>query len=317
MRIVRSRAEVAQAFAACQAEAERGLRLLGDLLREVHRGGAARRGAGAGRQERHARAPGRARLLGPAPPPEARRGVAGAGAGSPRRAPAPQGGRWPWPPPVNYVSAGTVEFLVDSRTRPLLLHRDEHAHPGRAPGHRDDHRPRPGPRADPDRRRRAPGLSPGRVALRGHAIECRINAEDPVHLRAQRRARHRAGSRRRLRRAGGQPPDGAVRRRRRSTTSLLAKIIVHGPRSGRGHRAHASGRWPRRSSEGVKTTIPFHLRVLADPAFVEGGFTSVDGARLTQRLRWIRRSTSCWTAPPARGRDLVDLLALALTAAAA
>ena len=36
----------------------RGLRLLGDLLREVHRGGAARRGAGARRQERHARAPG-------------------------------------------------------------------------------------------------------------------------------------------------------------------------------------------------------------------------------------------------------------------
>jgi hypothetical protein len=30
----------------------------------------------------------------------------------------------------------------------------------------------------------------------------------------------------------------------------------------------------------VKTTIPFHLRVLADPAFVEGRFTSVDGARL-------------------------------------
>jgi acetyl-CoA carboxylase biotin carboxylase subunit len=33
--------------------------------------------------------------------------------------------------------------------------------------------------------------------------------------------------------------------------------------------------------EGVKTTIPFHLKVLADPAFVEGRFTSVDGARLT------------------------------------
>ena len=32
----------------------------------------------------------------------------------------------------------------------------------------------------------------------------------------------------------------------------------------------------------MKTTIPFHLRVLADPAFVEGGFTSVDGARLAE-----------------------------------
>jgi acetyl-CoA carboxylase biotin carboxylase subunit len=33
--------------------------------------------------------------------------------------------------------------------------------------------------------------------------------------------------------------------------------------------------------EGVKTTIPFQLKVLADPKFIEGGFTSVDGARLT------------------------------------
>jgi hypothetical protein len=32
--------------------------------------------------------------------------------------------------------------------------------------------------------------------------------------------------------------------------------------------------------EGVKTTIPFHLRVLTDLAFVEGRFTSADGARL-------------------------------------
>jgi len=33
--------------------------------------------------------------------------------------------------------------------------------------------------------------------------------------------------------------------------------------------------------EGVKTSIPFHLKVLNDPAFLEGRFTSVD----TERLR--------------------------------
>jgi len=33
--------------------------------------------------------------------------------------------------------------------------------------------------------------------------------------------------------------------------------------------------------EGVKTSIPFHLKVLSDPAFLEGRFTSVD----TERLR--------------------------------
>jgi len=32
--------------------------------------------------------------------------------------------------------------------------------------------------------------------------------------------------------------------------------------------------------EGVKTSIPYLLKVLADPAFVEGHFTSVDGRRL-------------------------------------
>jgi acetyl-CoA carboxylase biotin carboxylase subunit len=61
--------------------------------------------------------------------------------------------------------------------------------------------------------------------------------------------------------------------------SLLAKIVVHGR-----DRAEAVHRMRRAlyetSVEGVKTTIPFHLKVLSDPAFVQGRFTSVDGARL-------------------------------------
>jgi biotin carboxylase len=32
--------------------------------------------------------------------------------------------------------------------------------------------------------------------------------------------------------------------------------------------------------EGVKTTIPFHLKTLSDPAFIEGRFTTGDVARL-------------------------------------
>ena len=39
---------------------------------------------------------------------------------------------------VGYRSAGTFEFLLPGQR--ILLHRDEHAHPGRASGHRDDHR---------------------------------------------------------------------------------------------------------------------------------------------------------------------------------
>ena len=32
--------------------------------------------------------------------------------------------------------------------------------------------------------------------------------------------------------------------------------------------------------EGVKTTIPFHLKLLDDPVFREGRFTGADSARL-------------------------------------
>ena len=42
----------------------------------------------------------------------------------------------------------------------VLLHRGQHPHPGRAPGHRDGHRPRPHQVADPDRQRRAAQPAP-------------------------------------------------------------------------------------------------------------------------------------------------------------
>ena len=66
----------------------------------------------------------------------------------------------------------------------ILLHRDEHPAAGRASGDRDDQRHRPGPRADPHRRGRRPvAARQDDVNLHGHAIECRINAEDPADLR--------------------------------------------------------------------------------------------------------------------------------------
>jgi acetyl-CoA carboxylase biotin carboxylase subunit len=61
--------------------------------------------------------------------------------------------------------------------------------------------------------------------------------------------------------------------------SLLAKVIVHGR-----DRGEAIERMRRALAEtvveGVKTTIPFHLRLLAHPAFLEGRFTSADSTRL-------------------------------------
>jgi acetyl-CoA carboxylase biotin carboxylase subunit len=61
--------------------------------------------------------------------------------------------------------------------------------------------------------------------------------------------------------------------------SLLGKVIVHGR-----DRDEAIARMRRALTEtvveGVKTTIPFHLRLLSHPAFVAGRFTSADSTRL-------------------------------------
>ena len=62
--------------------------------------------------------------------------------------------------------------------------------------------------------------------------------------------------------------------------------------------------------EGVKTTIPFHLKLLADPAFVEGRFTSV-GRRLEPRASVTPGPSPLYVDPrprAARGRDLAEIL---------
>ena len=178
---------------------------------------------------------------------------------------------------VNYVSAGTVEFLVD---REGSLHfiemntRIQVEHPvtevitgvdlireqiriaaGEPLGYRQD-----------------------AIAFSGHAIECRINAEDPESFAPS------AG-----RVAAWVPPGGfGIRVDSHLSApcavppfydSLVAKIIARGR-----DREEAIARMRRALREtiieGVKTTIPFHLRVLGDPAFLEGHFTSADGLRL-------------------------------------
>ncbi len=178
---------------------------------------------------------------------------------------------------VNYVSAGTVEFLVDPEERFYFIEmntRIQVEHPvtemvtgidlvreqiriaaGEALGYRQDD-----------------------VRFDGHAVECRINAEDPETFAPS------AG-----RVTTWIPPGGfGVRVDSHLMVpyavppfydSLIAKIIVHAR-----DREEAVERMRRAlgetSVEGVKTSIPFQLKVLADPAFVEGRFTSADSRRL-------------------------------------
>jgi acetyl-CoA carboxylase, biotin carboxylase subunit len=276
MRIVRSREEAAQAFAACQAEAgaafgsseiycekfvERArhveVQVLGDRNgMRVHLG---ERDCSV--QRRHQK------LIeeSPAPslPAETRAGLHKAGLLAAAA--------------VNYFSAGTVEFLVDSQGQFYFIEmntRIQVEHPvtemitgidlireqiriaaGESLGYRQD-----------------------AIRFEGHAIECRINAEDPETFTPS------AG-----RVTAWVPPGGyGVRVDSHLMApygvppfydSLLAKIIVHGK-----DRDEAIARMRRALAEtvleGVKSTVPFHLRLLSHPSFVQGRFTSADSTRL-------------------------------------
>ena len=109
------------------------------------------------------------------------------------------------------------------------------------------------------------------VVLRGHAIECRVNAEDPDNNFAPTAGRLDTYV----------PPGGPWTRVDSHCypgwtvspyyDSLIAKLIVWAP-----DRAMAIERMLRALSEfqisgrGIRTTIPFHQRVLSHPAFRQG-----------------------------------------------
>ncbi len=179
---------------------------------------------------------------------------------------------------VNYVSAGTVEFLVDRSGRFYFIEMNtriqvEHPVTEMVTGLdliREQIRIAAG---------EALGYKQDAVEFRGHAIECRVNAEDPEHF---------VPSPGRI--TAWVPPGGpGVRVDSHMMAgytvpphydSLIAKIIVHGR-----DRAEAIARMHRALSEtvveGVKTTIPYHLKLLADPIFLAGEFSR---PRLEQSL---------------------------------
>jgi acetyl-CoA carboxylase biotin carboxylase subunit len=171
---------------------------------------------------------------------------------------------------VNYVGAGTVEFLVDSDGRFHFMEMNtrvqvEHPVSEMVTGLdivKEQIRVAGGEKIS---------FRQEQVKIQGHAIECRINAEDPDNKFLPSPGKLTVFH----------PPGGpGVRVDSAAYTeytippfydSLLAKLIVHGH-----DRPEALARMQRALDEfvieGVKTTIPFHLKVLADERFRRGEY---------------------------------------------
>jgi len=168
---------------------------------------------------------------------------------------------------VQYVSAGTVEFLLDSEGHYFFMEMNtriqvEHGVTELVTG-RDLVKEQIHVAAG-----EALSFSQKDVAFQGHALECRINAEDPVTFVPS------PGTIRHFYQPGG--PGVRVDTFAHDGCeispyydSLVAKLMTHGR-----VRAEAIDRMKRCLEvmvvEGIQTNIPLHLRILDDPDFRAG-----------------------------------------------
>ena len=115
------------------------------------------------------------------------------------------------------------------------------------------------------------GFSQDDISLHGHAMECRINAEDPARKFMPAPGsignyREPAGSGVRV--DSGLEPNSTVPQ---AYDPMIAKVITYGA-----SRDQARRRMLRALSEyeieGLKTTIPFHRLMLADDRFIAGDY---------------------------------------------
>ena len=110
----------------------------------------------------------------------------------------------------------------------------------------------------------------GEVNFNGHAIECRINAEDPVTFvpSAGRITTFQAPGGMGVRVDSAAYADAVIPP---YYDSMIAKLVVKGR-----DRAEAIARMKRALDmfviEGIKTSIPLHRRIIADPDFAAGKF---------------------------------------------
>lgn len=171
---------------------------------------------------------------------------------------------------VQYEGAGTIEFLLDKHKNFYFMEMNtriqvEHPVTEEVTGY-DLIKSQIEIAAGLPLRRRP-------LKIRGHSIECRINAEDPEHG-----FRPSAG-----RITVFHPPGGhSVRIDTHAYSgyivppnydSMIAKLIVSAPT-----RTEAIARMHRALSEfvieGIKTTIPYHLQLMRDPNFASGEFNT-------------------------------------------
>jgi len=172
---------------------------------------------------------------------------------------------------IKYRNAGTVEFIVDSKGNIYFIEintRIQVEHPVTEMVTGID--------IVKEQIKLAAGLSfeykQGQIRSSGHAIECRINAEDPERFIPS------PGKITFLSLPGGPGirVDTAIYSGYvipSQYDSLIAKLIVHGK-----DRAEAIMKMKRALDEfiieGIKTTIPFHKKVMDDPDFISGNFNT-------------------------------------------
>lgn len=131
-------------------------------------------------------------------------------------------------------------------------------------------------------------VAAGETEIRGHAIECRINAENPetfIPCAGRISAFHTPGG-------TGVRVDTAAHADcviPPYYDSLIAKLIVRGK-----DRKEATMRMARALEmfivEGVETTIPLHRKILADPDFLAGSYDTHFLQRWSPNLAAARRS---------------------------
>jgi acetyl-CoA carboxylase biotin carboxylase subunit len=171
---------------------------------------------------------------------------------------------------IGYQNAGTVEFLMDEdrqlyfiemNTRVQVEHPITEAITG-VDIVKAQLRIANGERLDT--------ILPAKLELRGHAIECRINAEHPETFTPS------AGKITAFNVPGGNGVRVDTAQYAESVVppyydSLIAKLIVHGK-----DRAEAIAKMERALSQfvvqGIYTSIPLHQRIFADPGFRAGEF---------------------------------------------